>query len=125
MGVTPQTTTLKDEKRVDSNLPYSFVLVGGLEQVPLELPTPWVSGPPVLTTLVSDNAKILILFDSPTIIDYVYSMKTLLIILGVILVATPFIFILIESVVERLPKDHRLVLWWREHIANHTDDDLF
>jgi hypothetical protein len=52
-------------------------------------------------------------------------MKTLLIILGVILVATPFIFILIESVVEGLPEDHRLVLWWREHIASHTDDDLF
>jgi hypothetical protein len=25
LGVTPQTTTLKDEKRVDSNLPYTFV----------------------------------------------------------------------------------------------------
>ena len=57
--------------------------------------------------------------------DYIFYMKTLLIVLGVILVATPFIFILIESVVERLPEDHRLVLWWREHIANHTDDDLF
>ena len=29
LGVTPQTTTLKDEKRVDSNLPYTFVRLGG------------------------------------------------------------------------------------------------
>jgi hypothetical protein len=52
-------------------------------------------------------------------------MKTLLIVLGIILVATPFIFILIESVVERLPEDHRLVLWWREHVVGVGDDDLF
>ena len=41
LGVTPQTTTLKDEKRVDSNLPYTEIRLGGCEQVPLELPTPW------------------------------------------------------------------------------------
>jgi len=29
LGVTPQTTTLKDEKRVDSNLPYSEIRLGG------------------------------------------------------------------------------------------------
>jgi hypothetical protein len=52
-------------------------------------------------------------------------MKVILIVLGIILVLIPFIFILIEMVVERLPEDHRLVLWWREHIASHTDDDLF
>jgi len=52
-------------------------------------------------------------------------MKVLLIVLGVIMIISPFIFILIESIVNRLPEDHRLVLWWREHIASHTDDDLF
>jgi len=51
-------------------------------------------------------------------------MKTLLIVLGVILVATPFIFILIESVVERLPEDHRIVLWWRENVVGVGDDEL-
>jgi hypothetical protein len=56
---------------------------------------------------------------------YILSMKTLLIVLGIILVATPFIFILIESVVERLPEDHRIVLWWREHVVGVSDDDLF
>jgi len=40
LGVTPQTTTLKDEEQVDSNLPYTFVWLGGLEQVPLEHSTP-------------------------------------------------------------------------------------
>ena len=55
---------------------------------------------------------------------YILSMKTLLIVLGVILVATPFIFILIESVVERLPEDHRLVLWWRENVVGVGDDEL-
>ena len=57
--------------------------------------------------------------------DYIFYMKTLLIVLGVILVATPFIFILIESVVERLPEDHRIVLWWRENVAGVGDDELF
>ena len=57
--------------------------------------------------------------------DYIFYMKTLLIILGVILVATPFIFILIESVVERLPEDHRIVLWWRENVVGVGDDELF
>jgi hypothetical protein len=57
--------------------------------------------------------------------DYIFYMKTLLIVLGVILVATPFIFILIESVVERLPEDHRIVLWWRENVVGVGDDELF
>ena len=39
LGVIPQTTTLKGEKQVDSNLPYTFVRLGGYEQVPLEHPT--------------------------------------------------------------------------------------
>ncbi len=39
LGVIPQTTTLKGEKQVDSNLPYSVIRVGGYKQVPLELPT--------------------------------------------------------------------------------------
>ena len=56
--------------------------------------------------------------------DYIFYMKTLLIVLGIILVATPFIFILIESVVERLPEDHRIVLWWREHVVGVGDDEL-
>jgi len=56
--------------------------------------------------------------------DYIFYMKTLLIVLGIILVATPFIFILIESVVERLPEDHRLVLWWRENVVGVGDDEL-
>jgi len=56
--------------------------------------------------------------------DYILYMKTLLIVLGVILVATPFIFILIESVVERLPEDHRIVLWWRENVVGVGDDEL-
>ena len=56
---------------------------------------------------------------------YILYMKTLLIIMGIILVATPFIFILIESVVERLPEDHRFLLWWREHVVGVGDDDLF
>jgi hypothetical protein len=56
---------------------------------------------------------------------YILYMKTLLIIMGIILVATPFIFILIESVVERLPEDHRIVLWWRENVVGVGDDELF
>ena len=82
-----------------------------------------VSGPPVLTTPVSDNAKIQIIFDSPTMNDYILSMILLYIILGVMII--PFLFILIESIVERLPEDHRFVLWWRKHVVGITDDDLF
>ena len=37
----------------------------------------------------------------------------------------PFLFILIESVVERLPEDHRIVIWWRKHVVGIGDDDLF
>lgn len=57
--------------------------------------------------------------------DYILSMKVLLIVLGIIVVLIPFIFILIEMVVERLPEDHRLVLWWRRHVVGVSDDDLF
>jgi hypothetical protein len=56
---------------------------------------------------------------------YILYMKTLLIIMGIILVATPFLFILIESIVERLPEDHRFVMWWRRHVVGVSDDDLF
>jgi len=56
--------------------------------------------------------------------DYIFYMKTLLIVLGVIMIITPIIFILIESVVERLPDDHRIVLWWREHVVGVGDDEL-
>lgn len=56
--------------------------------------------------------------------DYIFYMKTLLIVLGVIMIITPIIFILIESVVERLPEDHRLVLWWRENVVGVGDDEL-
>lgn len=57
--------------------------------------------------------------------NYLYSMKTLFIILGIMVMVTPLIFILIESVVERLPEDHRLVLWWRKHIVGVGDNELF
>lgn len=57
--------------------------------------------------------------------DYILSMKVLLIVLGVIMIITPFIFILIESIVERLPEDHRFVMWWRRHVVGVSDDDLF
>ena len=56
--------------------------------------------------------------------DYILSMKTLLIVLGIIMII-PFLFILIESIVERLPEDHRFVMWWRKHVVGITDDDLF
>ena len=55
---------------------------------------------------------------------YIFYMKTLLIVLGVIMIITPIIFILIESVVERLPEDHRIVLWWRENVVGVGDDEL-
>ena len=67
LWVTPQTTTLKGEKQVDSNLLYSLVLLGGCKQVPLELSTLIGISPPVLTTLVSDRTKLRILFDFPHI----------------------------------------------------------
>ena len=71
LGVTPQTTTLKGEEQVDSNLPYTFVYLGGYGQVPLEPPTLVVTNPPVLTTPVSDNAKIQIIMKPPKVIgDY-------------------------------------------------------
>ena len=38
LGVIPQTTTLKGEGKVDSNLPYNEIRVGGYEQVHLENP---------------------------------------------------------------------------------------
>ena len=68
LGVTPQTTTLRDEKQVDSNLPYSEIRLGGCGQVPLEPPTLVVTNPPVLTTPVSDNAKIQIIMKPPKVI---------------------------------------------------------
>lgn len=34
-----------------------------------------------------------------------------------------FLFILIEMVVERLPEDHRFVLWWRKNVVGIIDDD--
>ena len=36
LGVIPQTTTLKGEGLVDSDMPYNEIRVGGYEQVPLE-----------------------------------------------------------------------------------------
>ena len=57
--------------------------------------------------------------------DYILSMKVLLIVLGSIVVLIPLIFILIEMVVERLPEDHRFVMWWRRHVVGVSDDDLF
>ena len=51
-------------------------------------------------------------------------MKVLLIIIGIVLLIV-FSFILIEYVVERLPEDHRFVLWWRRHVVGVGDDDLF
>ena len=51
-------------------------------------------------------------------------MTLLIIILGISII--PFVFILIEAVVERLPKDHRFVMWWREHVVGvGSDDELF
>jgi len=71
LGVVPQTTTLKGEKQVDSNLPYTFYILGGCKQVPLEHPTLIGISPPVLTTLVSDIAKIRIINNPHVIVgDY-------------------------------------------------------
>lgn len=56
--------------------------------------------------------------------DYNLYMKVLLIIIGIVLLIV-FSFILIEYVVERLPEDHRFVLWWRRHVVGVGDDDLF
>ena len=48
----------------------------------------------------------------------------LLIILGVLSLPV-ILLILIESIVKRLPEDHRLVKWWRENVMGFTDDELF
>jgi hypothetical protein len=48
----------------------------------------------------------------------------LLIILGVLSLPV-ILLILIECIVERLPEDHRFVLWWRENVIGITDDELF
>ena len=50
-------------------------------------------------------------------------MTLLIIILGISII--PFVFILIEVVVERLPDDHRFVKWWRENVIGVSDDELF
>jgi len=50
-------------------------------------------------------------------------MTLLIIILGISII--PFVFILIEAVVERLPEDHRFVQWWRNHVVGVGDDELF
>jgi hypothetical protein len=50
-------------------------------------------------------------------------MTLLIIILGISII--PFVFILIEVVVERLPEDHRFVMWWRENVIGIGDDELF
>ena len=56
--------------------------------------------------------------------DYNLYMKTFLIVIGVILLII-ISFIVIEYIVERLPEDHRFVLWWRRHVVGVGDDDLF
>jgi len=48
----------------------------------------------------------------------------LLIILGVLFIPV-ILLILIECIVERLPEDHRFVLWWRRHVVGVSDDELF
>ena len=56
--------------------------------------------------------------------DYILYMEMLCIILGVLF--TPvLLLIVIEYIVERLPEDHRFVLWWRRHVVGVGDDDLF
>ena len=57
-------------------------------------------------------------------IDYILSMKVFLIIVSIISLIV-ISFILIECIVERLPEDHRFVLWWRRHVVGVSDDDLF
>ena len=57
-------------------------------------------------------------------IDYILSMKVFLIIVSIISLIV-ISFILIEYIVERLPEDHRFVLWWRRHVVGVSDDDLF
>ena len=51
-------------------------------------------------------------------------MKTFLIVIGVILLII-ISFIVMEYIVERLPEDHRFVMWWRRHVVGVSDDDLF
>ena len=56
--------------------------------------------------------------------DYILSMM-LLIILGVLFIPV-ILLILIEYVVERLPEDHRFVMWWRENVVGvGSDNELF
>lgn len=58
--------------------------------------------------------------------DYILYMEMLCIILGVLF--TPvLLLIVIEYIVERLPEDHRFVMWWRRHVVSviDNDDDLF
>ena len=50
----------------------------------------------------------------------------LCIIMGVLF--TPvLLLIVIEYIVERLPEDHRFVMWWRRHVVGviDNDNDLF
>jgi hypothetical protein len=51
-------------------------------------------------------------------------MKTFLIVIGLISLII-ISFIVIEYIVGRLPEDHRLVKWWRDHVVGVSDDDLF
>ena len=48
----------------------------------------------------------------------------LLVIFGILFIPT-VLFLVIEYIVERLPEGHVLVRWWRFHIIDRTDDDLF
>ena len=49
----------------------------------------------------------------------------LLIILGVLFIPV-ILLILIEYIVERLPEDHRFVMWWRENVVGvGSDNELF
>lgn len=48
----------------------------------------------------------------------------LIVILGILFIPT-VLFLVIEYIVERLPEGHGLVNWWRTHIIDRTDDDLF
>ena len=56
--------------------------------------------------------------------DYLFTMEVLYIILGVLFIPTTLL-ILIEYIVERLPEDHKFVMWWRENVIGITDDELF
>ena len=58
--------------------------------------------------------------------DYILYMKTFLIVIGLISLII-ISFIVIEYIVERLPEDHRFVMWWRRHVVGviDNDNDLF